>query len=129
MSFLIWFKGLKRENRIILIACSIIIIIIIFFSIKLYFAERQLNRELKSQLNELTKKEEIYLKDIKTLKSDKNDLKEYSDKVVADYEKLKSKLKPIKDEGKKIPDNVKSYPDRKLDSVLTNYRHIKRTEN
>lgn len=124
-----WFISIKKSTKITVIIAAILVVIILYFGGKTIYWKHQYMKGIKTENKELANQNKQLKKDIESIRFERAMLKTKTDKLISELEEARKKPKKIKDEVNKITDVVRVYPDRKLDSVLTNYRHIPRSEN
>lgn len=112
---------MKQENQIVFLV--ILCIVLSMTTVYLYINPKQ-SEDTKEILKE---RKELKLK-INALKKENETLKQRTPEIVYERDTIYITLKSQRNETDKINDNVKLYPDRKLDSILSNYRFIKRTK-
>lgn len=123
---LIWFKSLKRQTQIFIIIGSLIFVTITFLSIKSAYWKY---KYYKSQTKELNEKIKELRKDFKDIDSKRKANEHIIDYKNTQIDSLKKLIKTTNNDAIKKPDAVRAYPDRKLDSILTNHRHITPAKN
>lgn len=124
-----WFISLEKRTKIYVIIAVILVIIILYFGGKTIYWKYQYMKGIEIENKELTNQNKQLKKEYDAISFERAMLKTKTDKLISELEEARKKPKKLKDEVVKIPDVVRVYPDRKLDCLLTNYRHIPRSEN
>ena len=124
-----WFLSLEKRTKIYVIVGVILVLIILYFGSRTIYWKYQYMKGIETENKELTKANKQLKKEYDAISFERAMLKTKTDKLISELEEARKKPKKLKDEVVKIPDVVRVYPDRKLDCLLTNYRHIPRSEN
>ena len=124
-----WFLSLEKRTKIYVIIGVILVLIILYFGGKSVYWKYQYMKGIETENKELANQNKQLKKDLESIRFERAMLKTKTDKLISELEEARKKPKKLKDEVVKIPDVVRVYPDRKLDSILTSYRHIPRSEN
>ena len=118
-----WFLSLEKRTKIYVIVGVILVLIILYFGSRTIYWKYQYMKGIEIENKELTKANKQLKKDIESISFERAMLKTKTDKLISELEEARKKPKKIKDEVVKIPDVVRVYPDRKLDSVLLTHKH------
>lgn len=122
------FVSLSKNTKIAIIISFILVLIILFFGGKTAYWKYQYTKTLEADFKILQEANKRLLKEVETANFERQMLNIQNKNNLKKIENLTEKLKSKKDEAIKIPDIVRDYDDVKLDSILSNYRHIQGTE-
>jgi len=104
-----------------------IIILILALGTALYFMYSG-DKDYKEQIEKLETKRDSLVMEMAQLEYKYDKLEKEKEKVKIIYKETETKLKSQQDETDAIPGIVATYSDRKLDSILTNYRFTPRAK-
>ncbi len=124
-----WFLLQKKQTKILIISGLAVLLIILYFAGNAAYWKYQHFKVLEAQNKELINQNKQLQKDFQALYIQRKQLDKALDRKNKTIDSLKTIAKKLKDEQAKIPDRVRNYPDKQLDSILSNYRHITKSEN
>lgn len=124
-----WFQTQTTQFKVISIISLVVLLIIGIYIGKAAYWQNRYLKQSREQIKILEAENENYQSEIANYDEQQVVNQKHIETLTTENKELKEKSKIINDEIPKIPTIVRTYPDRKLDSVLANYRHITPTKN